>query len=67
MEFFTKLSDRTAEQISGGNDETIRGPKGLIKKFENPGVDAPGLTPEKGIKIASNNNGNKNGWIEAGG
>ena len=62
MKFFTKLNDRTAEQISGGT--TVRGPRGLIKKLENPGVDAPGLTPEKGQKIGGNTNGKKNGWIE---
>ena len=67
MNFFTELSDRTAEQISGGTSEesiTVRGPRGLIKKLENPGVDAPGLTPEKGQKIGSNSNGRKNGWTE---
>ena len=67
MKFFTKLNDRTAEQISGGLSEeeiTVRGPRGLIKKLENPGVDAPGLTPEKGQKIGGNTNGKKNGWIE---
>lgn len=67
MEFFTKLSDRNAEQISGGESYTselvtVRGPRGLTKKLLNPGVDAPGLTPEKGQKIASNTNGKKKGW-----
>jgi len=59
VDLFEQLSDADAERVSGG----VSGPRGLIKKLENPGVDAPGLTPEKGIKIASNTNGKKKGWI----
>ena len=63
---FTELNDRAAEQISGGSSKeqiSVIGPRGLVKKLENPGVDAPGLTPEKGQKIAGNTNGKKKGWI----
>lgn len=61
----TELNERAAKQISGGSSKpiTVVGPRGLVKKLENPGVDAPGLTPEKGQKIASNTNGKKKGWI----
>lgn len=61
--FFTELDNTTAEHIHGGLSIQVVGPRGLIKKLENPGVDAPGLTPEKGQKIGSNTNGNKYGWI----
>ena len=60
--FLTELDDITAKQVCGGFSRTVVGPRGLIKKLENPGVDAPGLTPEKGQKIGSNTNGNKYGW-----
>ena len=63
-DLLTELSDCEADKVVGGmgsNSEaiTVFGPRGLVKKLENPGVDAPGLTPEKGQKIASNSNGKK--------
>ena len=63
MEFFTKLEDRTAEQISGGKDkwDEINGqpiPPGLYKNFkDNDGKFPQGLlacgcegSPKRGKK-----------------
>ena len=71
MEFFTDLSDRASEQISGGKNDKWGSPgggeqvipPGLIKKFEESGFIPEGLNddpPGSGSNVPLH--GNKNGF-----
>ncbi|MDJ0902566.1 MAG: hypothetical protein QNJ55_27555 [Xenococcus sp. MO_188.B8] len=66
MEFFTELSDRAAEQISGGKndqwgspfpDTEQEVPPGLLKNFNEDGSIPPGIDP-------GDLPGNKNGFAD---
>ncbi|MDJ0902565.1 MAG: hypothetical protein QNJ55_27550 [Xenococcus sp. MO_188.B8] len=69
MEFFTELSDRAAEQISGGKNDQWgppfpgteqEVPPGLLKNLNEDGKIPPGLDPTEGDLP-----GNKNGFTDA--
>ena len=67
MEFFTELSDRASEQISGGKDKwpELDGqplPPGLFKNFEESGFIPEGINDDppgsgSGVPLHGNKNG----------